>query len=180
MRRGAIPVLVAAFAAIAFGESTVGRAQSQAAALPVVVLETAKGTIEMELWPAEAPKSVEHVLALVRKNFYRGLRFHWVNSGVIQIGDPTSRDMTRKASWGLGGSGTPIGVEEYSKKKFVRGSVGLAHRGGAKASDSQIFVLKVTNPTLDGRNIMIGRVTKGMDVVDKIEVPDVLKNATLK
>jgi cyclophilin family peptidyl-prolyl cis-trans isomerase len=182
MRRGAISVLVTALAAIALGGSTVGRAQTKPApaALPMVVLDTAKGTIELELWPAEAPQSVAHVLALVRGNFYRGQRFHYVNSAVAQFGDPVSRDVTKKASWGLGGSGKKIGVEEFSKKRFVRGSVGLAHRDGAKTSDSQIFIAKVANPTLDGKYNMIGRVTRGMDVVDKLQVPDLLKNATVK
>lgn len=180
MGRGTIPVLVTALSAIALGGSTVGQAQTKPPALPLVVLDTAKGTVELELWPAEAPKSVEHVLALVRRNFYRGLRFHYVNSAVAQFGDPVSRDMTKKSSWGTGGSGNKVGVEEFSKKKFVRGSVGLAHRDGAKASDSQIFIAKVANPALDGKYNMIGRVTRGMEIVDKLEVPDLLKNATVK
>jgi cyclophilin family peptidyl-prolyl cis-trans isomerase len=164
------------------GASDVGRAQAKPAAapLPVIVLDTAKGQIEIELWPAEAPKSVEQVLSLVKRNFYRGLRFSWVNSAVAQVGDPLTRDMTKKESWGTGGSGKPIGVEEFSKRKFVRGSVGMAHRDGAKTSDSQIFICKVTNPALDGKYNMIGRVTRGMEVVDKIVLTDLLKNATAK
>jgi len=185
MRRGAIPVLsvVTTLAAIVLGGSDIGRAQSKptAAPLPIIVLDTAKGQIEIELWPAEAPKSVEQVLSLVKRNFYRGLRFHWVNSAVAQVGDPLTRDMTKKESWGNGGSGVKIGVEEFSKtRKFARGSVGMAHRDGAKASDSQFFICKVANPALDGKYNMIGRVTRGMDVVDKIALTDLLKNATAK
>jgi cyclophilin family peptidyl-prolyl cis-trans isomerase len=179
---------MAALTTIALSGSDVGWAQSAkpaaakpaAAALPIVVLDTVKGTVEIELWPAEAPKSVAQVLALAQKNFYRGLRFHWVNSAVAQVGDPASRDVTKKESWGFGGSGNKIGVEEFSKKKFVRGSVGMAHREGAKTSDSQIFICKGANPNLDGKYNMIGRVTRGMDVVDKLEVLDILKNATVK
>ncbi len=168
MRRGAVLVLATVLALVALGGPTTGLAQTKPAAapLPVIVLDTVKGTIEIELFPAEAPKSVEHVLALVRRNFYRGLRFHWVNSAVAQVGDPGTRDVTKKDSWGMGGSGTPIGVEEFSKRKFVRGSVGMAHRDGAKTSDSQIFIAKAVNPNLDGKYNMIGRVTRGMDVVD--------------
>jgi cyclophilin family peptidyl-prolyl cis-trans isomerase len=179
MRRGAF-LLITALAAVALGAPTVGSAQSKPAPLPIIVLDTVKGAIEIELWPAEAPKSVAHVMALVKRNFYRGMRFHWVNSAVAQVGDPGSRDVTKKESWGFGNSGNPIGVEEFSKKKFVRGTVGMAHRDGAKASDSQIFIAKQANPNLDGKYNMIGRVTRGMEIVDKIVVMDMLKNATLK
>ena len=180
MRRPALLVfLTTALTAVAMG-GTPAAQKPAAPALPVIVLDTVKGTIEIELWPNEAPKSVEHILALVRRNFYRGLRFHWVNSAVAQVGDPTTRDVTKKESWGLGGSGTPIGIEEFSKRKFVRGSVGISHRQGAKNSDSQIFISKAVNPNLDGKYFMIGRVTKGMEVVDKIALMDVLRNATLK
>ena len=74
------------------------------------------------LFPDEAPRSVGHIMGLVKRGFYRGLRFHWVNSAVAQVGDPGSRDMTKKAAWGAGNSGTRIGVAEFSKRKFVRGS----------------------------------------------------------
>jgi cyclophilin family peptidyl-prolyl cis-trans isomerase len=178
MRSGAVLVVVLALAAVARPDAE-GQAPSKAA-LPLLVLETAKGTIEIELFPSEAPKSVSHITALVKRGFYRGLRFHWVNSAVAQFGDPGSRDMTKKDSWGAGNSGTRIGVAEFSKRKFVRGSVGLAHRDDVLNSDSQIFISKIANPALDGKYNMIGRVVRGMDVVDKIQMADLLKNATLK
>jgi cyclophilin family peptidyl-prolyl cis-trans isomerase len=180
MRRPALVFLITALAAIAWGGATAAQTPATPSALPVIVLDTAKGTIEIEVWPSEAPKSVAHILALVRRNFYRGLRFHWVNSAVAQVGDPATRDVTKKETWGLGGSGTKIGVEDYSKRKFARGSVGISHRDGAKNSDSQIFISKAANPNLDGKFIMIGRVTRGMEVVDKLVVTDVLRNATVK
>ena len=181
MRRHALLVLLlTALAPLAWGRPIAAQTPAKPPAPPVIVLDTVKGPIEIELWPNEAPKSVEHVLALVRRNFYRGLRFHWVNSAVAQVGDPATRDVTKKDSWGSGGSGTKIGVEEFSKRKFTRGSVGLSHRDGAKNSDSQIFVSKAANPNLDGKYIMIGRVIRGLEVVDKLAVMDVLRNATVK
>lgn len=181
MRRPALLVfLTTALITVALSGTPSAQKPAAPAALPVIVLDTVKGTIEIELWPNEAPKSVEHILTLVRRNFYRGLRFHWVNSAVAQVGDPATRDVTKKESWGEGGSGTRIGVEEFSKRKFARGSVGISHREGAKNSDSQIFVSKAANPNLDGKYIMIGRVTRGMDVVDKIAVMDILRNVTVK
>ena len=99
----------------------------------VVVLETAKGIIEFETYPDTAPKAVAHILALVQKRFYAGLRFHRVvPSFVIQIGDPTTRDFTKKETWGSYSSGTPVGVSELSRtRKHVAGTVSLAHLGDA-------------------------------------------------
>ena len=157
-------------------------AAQKAPAGPVLVFETAKGTFEVETYPDEAPKSVAQVVDLVRHGFYRGLRFHWVQPGVIQIGDPTSRDMSRMDSWGNAGSGRSVGVAEVSKRKFEKGSVGFAYREGQKptAADSQIFILRAPNPALNGKYCMLGHVTSGMNVVEKIEKPDMVKMAYVK
>ena len=175
-----------AIALVVLAIGLAGAAQAQkpgaAPAGPVVVLETAKGTIEIEMFQADAPKSVAHVLALVRNGFYRGLRFHWSQPGVIQVGDPASRDMSRMDTWGNAGSGRSIGVAEISKRKFEKGIVGLAYREGQKptAADSQIFILRAPNPKLDGKYAAIGRVITGMNVVEKIEKPDMVKQAYVK
>jgi cyclophilin family peptidyl-prolyl cis-trans isomerase len=164
-------------AIVALAGVVVSGAQSKTApaapAAPVIVVETVKGIFEIETLP-DAPKAVAHILVLVRRGFYRGLRFHWVQPGVIQVGDPLTRDMSKQDKWGTGGSGERVGVAEVSKRSFVRGTVGLFYRPGfdVETSDSQFFVIKIANPALDGKYIMIGRVTKGMDVVDKIEKPD--------
>ena len=158
------------------------RAQKPAAAAapPVIVLETAKGAIEIELQPQDAPKSVDHILALVRKEFYRGLRFHWVTPGVVQVGDPQTRDLTLRRQWGKGGSGQAIGLTEFSKKSFQRGTVGMAYIDDPKRADSQFFIAKGDSSNLNGKYTMIGHVIKGMEVVDKIEQDDVLKVVTVK
>src|SRR5262245_26573264 len=72
---------------------------------PVMVIETMKGNIEIKLYKADAPKSVEQLVKLMRRSFYRGQRFHRATSSLVQIGDPQSRDMSRKAYWGTGNSG---------------------------------------------------------------------------
>lgn len=169
---------------LALGMSGVALAQKPGAAPagPVLVLDTQKGVIEIELFESEAPKSVAHLLALVRNDFYRGLRFHWSQPGVIQIGDPTSRDMSRMDSWGNAGSPKSVGVAEFTKHKFEKGIVGLAYREGQKptAASSQFFILRAPNPKLDGKYCAIGRVISGMNVVEKIEKPDMLKRAYVK
>jgi cyclophilin family peptidyl-prolyl cis-trans isomerase len=154
-----------------------------AAAAPILVLETVKGTIEISFFPAEAPKSVEHIVALVRNSnsIYRGQRFHRVEPSLVQFGDPRSRDMTLKAYWGTSGSGKAINAFEVSKKRqHVRGTVGLGHAGNPMAADSQLYIMKRASPSLDGKYAIIGQVTAGMAVVDKIEVADSIKNAYLK
>jgi cyclophilin family peptidyl-prolyl cis-trans isomerase len=152
---------------------------------PLVVVDTVKGAFEFETYPEEAPRTVEHVLALVRRNFYNGLRVHRVEPGfVVQFGDPRTRDMTKRGEWGRaagGGSGKPVGVAEFSKKRLhVRGAVAMAHAGDPAQADSQIYVLLGNRPGLDGKYTVIGKVLSGMDVVEKLEVTDVIRRMTVK
>ncbi len=164
--------------------ATVATTLTRAAApSPVIVLDTAKGKIEIQTFAADAPKSVAQIVRLVQQNFYRGLRFHRVEKGLVQIGDPQTRNVSLKNLWGTASSGHPIGVAELSKKhSHVRGAVGLAHPdpGSAAYADSQFYIMKIANPALDARFVVIGQVTTGMDVVDKLEVGDVLHLATIK
>jgi cyclophilin family peptidyl-prolyl cis-trans isomerase len=159
----------------------------KAPAKPVLVIDTVKGVIEVELLTADAPKSVAHIVELAQRGFYRGQRFHWVQPGVVQFGDPLSRDLTKHAEWGSGGSGIrnankPLGIAELSKKPFVRGTVGLAYRSDRKpeTADSQLFILTAPNPAMVGKYTQVGKVTKGINVADKIEAQDVIKNVTVR
>lgn len=154
---------------------------------PVIVFTLAKGVIEIEMFPEDAPKTVARVVDLAKHGFYRGQRFHWVQPAVAQVGDPQSRDMTKVNDWGRGGSGAltrqvPIGVAEISKRKFARGIVGLAYQNGQKPeqADCQIFIVKIANPALDGKYAAIGRVITGMAVVDKIEKEDMIKDVKVR
>ena len=149
---------------------------------PVIVLETAKGTIEFETYPEEAPKTVAAIVDLVKKNYYTGLRFHRAEANLlVQIGDQVSRDMSRIEWWGRQGSGKPIGVAEITKKRRnIAGAVGMAHSGNPAQADSQFYILRRAAPTLDGKYTVFGKVLKGMDVVAKIQKGDVLKRAYLK
>jgi peptidylprolyl isomerase len=156
-----------------------------AAPKPVAVVETSKGTFEIQFWPATAPKGVDHLVTLIKQGFYRGLRVHRVTPSLMQFGDPATRDMRREPSWGSGGSGTIIGVVEIAPSlHHVRGTVGLAHAGDAKADakfgDSQLYIMKTASPSLDGKYSIVGQVTTGMAVVDKLEKTDLLKNVTIK
>jgi cyclophilin family peptidyl-prolyl cis-trans isomerase len=185
------PLLTASLAATLLLSHTAVQGQAgkpaPVPAAPIVVLETAKGVIEIETFPDEAPKSVAHFVELARKGFYRGQRFHWVQPGLVQAGDPISRDITRQREWGTGGSGPnrsnkPLGVFEKSKRKFERGIVALAYRPTYKpeTADSMFFILLGSIPALDGKYAVLGKVIKGMNVADKIEMNEVLKNVTVR
>src|SRR5690348_15468506 len=101
-------------AAAASGQKPAATPAAKAGPAPVIVLDTVKGSIEIQTFPEDAPKTVEHIVALVKKNFYNGMRFHRAEENfLVQVGDPQSRDMSREAWWGRGpGSGSPIGVAE--------------------------------------------------------------------
>ena len=158
-----------------------GGSAIQTAGNPTLVLDTAKGSIEIELLQNEAPKSVEYIVDLVKKGFYRGQRFHRVERSLVQVGDVTSRDVTKKDWWGRNVHTPTIGVAEISKKLIhVRGIVGLAHSGNAAQAHSQFYIMKESSPSLNGKYSIIGRVKVGMPTVDTIEVGDLLKLATIK
>jgi cyclophilin family peptidyl-prolyl cis-trans isomerase len=158
--------------------------QTSPGAGPVIVLETVKGNIEIETYPEEAPKTVAQIVALVKRNFYNGQRFHRAEKafGLIQIGDPSSRNMTMRDWWGRAGSGKPIGAAERTKKRtHLRGAVAMAYPGtDARAADSQFYIITKPHPELNAKYTVFGRVIKGMDVVEKIEAADILKRAYVK
>jgi len=149
---------------------------------PVVLVETSKGVFEFETYPNEAPKTVARILELVKARFYNGMRVHRVVPGfVIQMGDPQTRDMTKKDKWGTGGSGKPIGVAEISKTRtHVKGAVAMAHAGDPAKADSQFYVTLAATPRLNADYTVFGKVISGMDVVEKIQVDDRIVRMTVK
>ena len=161
------------------------QAPKSADAGPVIVFETVKGAFEIETYPEDAPKTVAHILALVRRNFYNGQRVHRVAPGfVVQFGDPQTRDMTKRDQWGRGlaaGSGRAIGVAEFSKKRtHILGAVAMAHAGDAKQADSQLYITLAPAHRLDGSYTVWGQVISGMDVVQKIVQGDIIRRATVR
>ncbi|HVL69879.1 MAG TPA: peptidylprolyl isomerase [Vicinamibacterales bacterium] len=149
----------------------------------IVVLDTAKGVIEFETYPEEAPKTVARVLELIRKNFYNGQRFHRAEPKfVVQIGDPQSRNMQMIDWWGRSGFGKPIGVAEITKKRrHVRGAVAMGYAGtDPKMADSHFYITLANRPDLDGRYTVFGRVITGMAVADRLQKGDMLKKASVK
>jgi cyclophilin family peptidyl-prolyl cis-trans isomerase len=103
---------------------------------------------------------------------------------VVQFGDPKTRDMTKRDSWGKttgGGSGKPVGVAEISKTHLhTKGAVGLAHAGDATQADSQIYVMLGDRASLNGKYAVIGHVISGLDVVQKLQVEDMIKKVSIR
>jgi cyclophilin family peptidyl-prolyl cis-trans isomerase len=152
---------------------------------PVIIVETTRGTFEFETYPGEAPKTVAHIVALVKRGFYDGQRVHRALPGfLIQWGDPRSRESEREAEWGRGveaSSGEPIGVAEITKKRtHLSGAVGVAHPGDPAAADSQIYVTLANRPDLDGLYAVFGRVTAGGDVPGRIQRGDLITRMYVK
>jgi cyclophilin family peptidyl-prolyl cis-trans isomerase len=146
---------------------------------PVIVVETTKGAFAFETFPADAPKTVAHILDLVRKGFYDGQRFHRAIPGfVVQWGDPRSRDLDKQADWGRGeqaSSGASIGAAEISRKHLAtKGAVAVAHYGDPSKADSQIYVTLADRPDLNGKYAVFGHVVAGNDVPERIQRGDLI------
>jgi peptidyl-prolyl cis-trans isomerase B (cyclophilin B) len=189
MMRFASAALVTVFIATSAAAQTAKPAAPPGKTSPgagsVVVIDTSKGVIEFETYPNEAPKTVAHILALVKRGFYNGQRVHRVAPNfVVQFGDPQTRDMTKKEMWGRGagaGSGKPIGVAEPHKNRGHKlGSVAMAHAGNPAQADSQMYITLRPTPELNEKYTVFGQVISGMDVVQKIAVGDVIKKVTVK
>ena len=142
-----------------------------------------KGTFQFETYPNEAPKSVEHILGLVKRNFYNGQRIHRQIPGFIaQFGDPLSRDLSKQEMWGTGGSFNIVGVGEPSPKRtHVTGAVAMAYPGkDPRQADSQMYIMLAPRHSLDGDYTVIGQVIAGMDVVQKLAKGDIIRRVTVK
>ncbi len=136
-----------------------------------VVLEGGKSfTITTD--PKNYPGTVKAVSALVKKNFYSGIKFHRVEPWVVQWGDPQSKTLpTGDPRLGSGGSGHPMKFEG-GVIPFVRGVVGIASTGAQVGGDSQLFVITQDAEHLYGKYAVLGKVTEGMKVVDNIKIGD--------
>ena len=132
-----------------------------------VTMETTKGDIEIELYPEYAPVTVNNFVFLAREGFYDGVRFHRVISNfVIQGGDPTGT--------GSGGPGYRFQDEfKGNPLKHERGSLSMAN-AGPNTNGSQFFVAHSSQPHLDGKHTVFGKVTEGLDVVDAIRQGDTM------
>ena len=129
--------------------------------MSTATMTTSEGTIELELFDEDAPKTVENFTTLAGQGFYDGLIFHRVIKGfMLQGGCPQGA--------GTGGPGYTFD-DEFNSRKVVRGALAMAN-AGPNTNGSQFFIVTAEAcPWLDGKHTVFGRVSVGMDVVDAIE-----------
>ncbi len=160
-------VLLIALLALAFS----GSLAAQDSEKPRVVITTTKGAFTLELYPAQAPGTVENFLQYANEGFYEGTTFHRVISHFMIQGGGLTEDLvtkeTRKA----------IQNEANNGLKNLRGTVAMARTGEPHSATSQFFINVEANPELDHRDTsnsrnwgytVFGHVVDGMDVVDSI------------
>ncbi len=157
---------------------------------PHAVIETSMGTFEIELYAADAPKTVKNFVTLAKRKYFDGMRVHRVSKGfVIQTGDDYSKDPAKSAQWGTGGTSiypkkvtdpmTHKATTQYEfedelnpstpsyQAGYMKGVVAMANRG-PNTNTSQFFVMLADNTTLPKAYTIFGKVVRGMDVVESI------------
>jgi peptidylprolyl isomerase len=137
------------------------------------VVETAKGSFTIRLLSELAPKHAALFAQTAKAGGYDGTTFHRVIAGgIIQGGDPLSKDSAKAAQYGTGGLG--LLPAEFSDRPFARGTVAAARKASSPDSGGkQFFVVVNDQPSLRGQYTIFGEVTSGMDVVDKISLTPV-------
>ncbi|MBM3557659.1 MAG: peptidylprolyl isomerase [Alphaproteobacteria bacterium] len=126
-----------------------------------IYLDLKDGRVVIQLLPEIAPNHVKRIKELTRQGFYNGLKFHRVIEGFMaQTGDPLGD--------GTGGSGQKLRAE-FNSEKHVRGTVSMARAQSPDSGDSQFFICFASASYLDGQYTAWGKVTSGMEFVDKIK-----------
>ena len=137
------------------------------------VVETAKGSFTIRLLPEIAPKHAALFVKTAKAGGYDGTTFHRVIvGGIIQGGDPLTKDPAKASQYGSGGLG--LLKAELSERPFVRGTVAAVRRPSSMDSaGTQFFVCLAPQPALAGQYTVFGEVTAGMEVVDQISTTPV-------
>lgn len=139
----------------------------------ILVLTLKDGDVAIQLRPDLAPKHVEQIKKLVRDGAYNDVVFHRVIDGFMaQTGDVQFGNLKKgfdANSAGMGGSNYPNINAEFSKEPFVRGTVGMARSQNPNSANSQFFICFDSASSLNGQYTVVGKVIKGMNVVDKIK-----------
>jgi peptidyl-prolyl cis-trans isomerase B (cyclophilin B) len=140
---------------------------------PTAVVETPKGSFTIRLLPDVAPNHVAHFVETAKAGGYDGTTFHRIIvGGIIQGGDPLSKDPEKASQYGTGGLG--LLQAEFSDRPFVRGTVAAVRRpSSVDSAGDQFFVCLREQPSLEGQYTVFGEVASGMEVVDQISLTPV-------
>jgi cyclophilin family peptidyl-prolyl cis-trans isomerase len=132
--------------------------------MEVAIMKTTMGTVELELFPDQAPKTVENFVGLAKKGYYNGVIFHRVIANfMIQGGDPTGTGRGGESIWGKA-----FGDEFSPSLKHDKPGILSMANAGPNTNGSQFFITLVPTPWLNGKHTIFGQVIKGMDVVEAI------------
>lgn len=135
---------------------------------PVVVIETNRGAIELEIYADKSPITAANFLELVEKDHYDGLIFHRVIAGFMIQGGGFDREMNQKMS------SKTIKNESFNQVSNETGTIAMARTNDPDSASAQFYINVVDNPGLDAQGTqagyaVFGKVTRGMDVVRDIE-----------
>ena len=131
----------------------------------VIEMESGK-TMKGELYPDVAPITVDNFVKLCNENFFEGLIFHRVIAGFMIQGGGYDENMMPKDADSIKGEFKSNGVE--NKLKHTRGVISMARTNDPNSASSQFFIMHQDAPHLDGQYAAFGKVTEGMEVVDRI------------
>ena len=161
------------------GQATKGKKpEAVTSVLPVfAMIETSMGSMKIELYQSDAPKTVENFEKLVEKRFFDGTRVHRVSraEGIVQMGDDKSKDTTKLSDWGPGGHsawGKEFQDELFPnspsyKEGYRKGVVAMMNRG-PNTNGSQFFIALRDLPYMPKNYTIFGKVVQGQDVLDRI------------
>ncbi|HTY36431.1 MAG TPA: peptidylprolyl isomerase [Bacteroidota bacterium] len=136
-------------------------------------IETSKGTIEVELYSSDAPKTVANFTGLAEQGYFNGIIFHRIAKGfVIQGGDPTGTGTGGKSIYGKEFEDELNSSAPSYQAGYVRGTLAMANRG-PNTNTSQFFIMLRDVPGMPKNYTIFGKVVKGMDVVDSIAAVDI-------
>ena len=168
-------LLLAAFGALTLVAPAALAQAPKADPANTLVIELKSGTVLVQLRPDLAPKHVERVKSLAKQGFYNGLKFHRVINGFMaQTGDPKGT--------GQGGSSLGDLPAEFTPEPYRRGTIGAARTQNPNSANSQFFICfnDTGCKSLVGNYTVFGKVTSGMEVVDKIKKGDRAKGGAVQ
>jgi cyclophilin family peptidyl-prolyl cis-trans isomerase len=142
---------------------------------PIVVIETNKGNIVMQIYPYLAPQNTSAFLNLVNHGFYNGKFFHRVENWVIQGGDPLGNGSGNYIDANGQARFLPLEASPRASHKFA-GVVGMARGSNPNSASCQFYITKSPALSLDRQYTIIGKVIQGLDVVGRIRIGDTMNS----
>jgi cyclophilin family peptidyl-prolyl cis-trans isomerase len=160
---GVIALMVVLSAAVVFWPPNLGRPT-------VVKVETDRGDITLNIYGKVMPKTVANFVRLVEAGFYSNQTFHRVEDWVVQAGIPPADAPAPET----------VEFEAFRQLKHVRGAVGMARLAtDVNSASTQFYITRKAAHQIDGSYAVFGVVTQGLDVLDKIEANDKIKQVTI-